>query len=78
MFTETIVMFMNVLPESKNIKPFQRTLIPEGHKFTGTRWMRDGGVPAYGCIGYITSVDSLGKEECNILTATIGTYIFTR
>ena len=63
-FTETMVKFMKVLPESKNIKPFPRTLIPEGHQMDARRRCT-----AYGCVGYITSVDSQGKEESNILTA---------
>ena len=29
------VKFMRVLPETKNIKPFKRTLLQEGNKFTG-------------------------------------------
>ena len=32
--------------------------------------MRDGVVLAYGCIGYITNVDSQGKEKFNILTVS--------
>ena len=63
---------MKVLPESKNIKPFPRTLIPEGHKFTGTRWMRDGGVPCASiwlCRLHHQCNLQPRKEESNILTA---------